>query len=62
LVLEAPNEEQLDLVSDRFARSGTFDPLASWVATLCRTRGWPALSSDPLRLQRADPAIEVDRL
>jgi hypothetical protein len=49
------------LIRDRFARSGAFDPLDSWVSALCRERGWPALSSDPLRLERVDPAVEIDR-
>ena len=62
VVLERPSADQLDLIGDRFARSGAFDPLASWVAALCRDRGWPALSSDPVRLARVDPTIDVDRL
>ncbi len=62
VVVESPTEEQLHLIGDGFARSGTFDPLAIWVAALSRVRGWPALSSDPVRLQRVDPTIDVDRL
>lgn len=62
VVLEDPTEDQLELISDRFARSGAFDPLATWVAALCRARSWPALSSDPVRLERVDPAIDIDRL
>ena len=62
VILEGPSEGQRDWVRDRFARSGAFDPLACWVAALCRERGWPALSSDPVRLERADPAVDIDRL
>ena len=62
VVLEDPTEGQRNLISDRFADSGVFDPLATWVAGLCRARGWPALSSDPARRERVDPAIDIDRL
>jgi hypothetical protein len=62
LVLQGPSEGHRDRIRDRFARSGAFDPLASWVAALCRERGWPALSSDPVRLERLDPAVDIDRL
>ena len=62
VVLEAPSEGHRDQIRDRFARSGAFDPLACWVAALCHDRGWPALSSDPVRLQRIDPAVDIDRL
>lgn len=40
--------------------SGTVDVLAGWVVHACRQRGWPALSTDPGRLHRVDPAVEVD--
>lgn len=62
VVLERPSAAHIDLIGDRFARAGAFDPLATWVAALCRERGWPALSSDPLRLERVDPTINIDRL
>ena len=62
VVLEGLGEGHRDQMRDRFARSGAFDPLASWVAALCQQRGWPALSSDPVRLERIDPAVDVDRL
>jgi len=42
--------------------SGTVDVLAGWVVHTCRQRGWPALSTDPGRLRRVDPAVEVDPL
>lgn len=39
-----------------------FDALAGQVVHVCRQRGWPALSADPGRLHRLDPALEVDQL
>ena len=62
LVLETPETGHRGEVDDLYDREGFFDPLASWVITLCRTRGWPALSSDPARLRRLDPAVEIDLL
>ena len=62
VVLEGPSEGHRDRIRDQFTRRGAFDPLASWVALLCHERGWPALSSDPGRLERLDPAVDVDRL
>jgi hypothetical protein len=62
VVLENPNQGQLDAMGELFVRSGVFDPLASWVAELCRERGWPALSSDPGRLARVDATLSIDRL
>ena len=62
LVLETPEPGHRGDVDDLYDREGVFDPLASWVITLCRTRGWPALSSDPARLRRLDPTVEIDLL
>ena len=62
LVLEAPEPAHRADVDDLYDREGLFDPLATWVITLCRTRGWPALSSDPARLRRLDPDVEIDPL
>jgi hypothetical protein len=62
LVLETPEPRHRTDIDDLYDRVGLFDPLASWVVTLCRTRGWPALSSDPARLRRFDPAVEIDPL
>ncbi|MFC5066388.1 hypothetical protein, partial [Actinomycetospora atypica] len=62
LVLETPEQRHRLEIDDLYDRDGVFDPLASWVVELCRTRGWPALSSDPDRLRRLDPAVEVDLL
>lgn len=62
LLVETPTERHRLEVDDLYDRAGVFDPLASWVVALCRTRGWPALSSDPARLRRLDPAVEVDPL
>lgn len=62
VVLENPSQGQLDLMAALFDRSGAFDPLATWVAALCRERGWPALSSDPARLAHVDASLDIDRL
>jgi hypothetical protein len=40
----------------------TCDVLASCVIQLCRERGWPALTSDPGRLRRLAPDLEIDQL
>jgi hypothetical protein len=39
-----------------------FDGCAGHVVYVARTRGWPALSADPDRLHRVDPAIKLDLL
>jgi len=39
-----------------------FDVLAGWVVHTCRQRGWAALTSDPERLQRIDPQVDVELL
>lgn len=62
LVVDDTTADQRALIDDRFGHDGAFDPLATWVAALCVARGWPALSSDPARLRRAGPTIDVDRL
>lgn len=62
LVLETPGTAYRSDIDDRYDREGLFDPLASWVVALCRVRGWPALSSDPSRLRRLDPDVEIDPL
>jgi hypothetical protein len=62
LVLETPEPGHRDGVDEVYDREGLFDPLASWVIALCRARGWPALSSDPTRLRRLDPAVDIDLL
>jgi hypothetical protein len=62
LVLETPEPGHRAEVDDLYDGEGLFDPLASWVITLCRARGWPALSSDPARLRRLDPSVEIDLL
>ena len=62
LVLETPDAACRAQVDELYDREGAFDPLASWVTTLCRARGWPALSSDPARLRRLDPDVEIDLL
>jgi len=39
-----------------------FDAMAGHVVYVTRARGWPALSADPGRLRRVDPALEIDLL
>jgi predicted nucleic acid-binding protein len=39
-----------------------FDALAAHVVYVARARGWPALTADPDRLLRINPALEVDLL
>jgi hypothetical protein len=36
--------------------------MAGHVVYVTRARGWPALSADPGRLRRVDPALEIDLL
>lgn len=62
VLLEYPTPAQRAAITEHHARDGTFDPLATWVVSLCRERGWPALSSDPDRLHRITPALDIDLL
>ena len=39
-----------------------FDAMAGHVVHVTRQRGWPALSADPGRLRRVDPAVLLDLL
>ncbi len=48
-----------ELVADRRVIP---DVAAAHVATACRKRGWPALSTSPTRLLAVDPAISVAKL
>ncbi|MCA1694841.1 MAG: hypothetical protein LC749_08965 [Actinobacteria bacterium] len=48
--------DQLLLAAD------VFDALAAHVVYVAGQRGWPALSADPDRLRRINPALEVDLL
>ena len=57
--LDAVSAAEVDqLLTD----AGVFDALAGHVVHLARRRGWPALTADPGRLQRVDPALAVDVL
>ena len=38
------------------------DVLAGHVVHIARTRGWPVLTTDPDRLRRLNPAVEVQLL
>lgn len=49
-------------VDQLLADAGVFDAMAGHVVHVTRQRGWPALSADPGRLHRVDPAIEVELL
>jgi hypothetical protein len=51
VVLERPTAATVAALRERNSHDGAFDPLATWVAELCRDRSWPALSSDPSRLR-----------
>jgi len=48
--------DQLLLTAD------VFDACAGHVVHIARTRGWPALTADPGRLRRVDPAVQLDLL
>ncbi len=39
-----------------------FDGCAGHVVHVARARGWPALTADPGRLRRVDPAVQLDLL
>ena len=39
-----------------------FDGCAGHVVHVARARGWPALTADPDRLRRVDPAVQLDLL
>jgi len=62
VVLNEPEATTRNGIAAVHAEAGTFDPVAAWVVRLCRARGWPALTSDPARLRRLDPSLEVDLL
>lgn len=57
-----PTSAQRAEMTRRQTLSGLFDPAADWAAALCRSRGWPALTSDATRLHRLDPTIEINAL
>jgi hypothetical protein len=57
--LDAATAAQVDqLLID----ADVFDALAGHVVYITRHRGWPALSADPGRLRRVDPALDIDLL
>ena len=62
VVVDQPCERDRLLIDTTHHRAGVFDPVASCVVSLCRERGWPALSSDPARLRRLDPDLDIDLL
>lgn len=52
--VSADQVDQLLLVAD------VFDGCAGHVVHIARTRDWPALTADPGRLRRIDPAVHID--
>ena len=44
------------------AGDGVFDVLAGHVVHVATTRGWPVLTTDPTRLRRLAPDIEINLL
>lgn len=57
--LDAATAAQVDQL---LADADMFDALAGHVVHIARHRGWPALSADPGRLRRLDPALPIDPL
>jgi predicted nucleic acid-binding protein len=60
LVLDEPSGAVRAYMDEGRERDGVFDPLATWISAICRERGWPAISSDPGRLRRAHPDVQID--
>lgn len=65
-LLEHPSVLRRDLdpataerVAQLFDDLRVFDACAGHVVTVARDRGWPVITSDPERLRRIDPDIEV---
>lgn len=57
--LDAVAADQVDQV---LIAADVFDGCAGHVVHIARTRSWPALTADPGRLHRIDPAVQVDLL
>lgn len=51
-----------DQVDQLLIAADVFDGCAGHVVHIARTRNWPALTADPGRLHRIDPAVQVDLL
>ncbi len=47
------------LVGNLLDGTGCFDVCAGHVITVARQRGWPVITTDPGRLRRIDPDIEI---
>jgi len=60
--LDAADAADAAAVEQLLDTSGTVDVLAGWVVHACRQRGWPALSTDPGRLRRIDPDLDIDQI
>lgn len=57
--LDATTAAQVDQILDD---AEVFDGCAGHVVHAARMRGWPALTADPGRLRRIDPAVQLDLL
>lgn len=51
-----------DQVDQLLTATDVFDGCAGHVVHIARTRNWPVLTTDPGRLRRIDPAVQVDLL
>lgn len=51
-----------DQVDQLLVTAEAFDGCAGHVVHIARTRDWPALTADPGRLRRIDPAVQTDLL
>ncbi len=57
--LDAVSAGQVDQL---LMEADVFDGCAGHIVHTARQRGWPALTADPGRLRRVDPALELDLL
>lgn len=60
--LTDPDEPVAAAVEELLERTGTYDALAGHVVHIAARRGWPAMTSDPGRLRRLDPDVELTLL
>jgi hypothetical protein len=57
--LDAATADQVDQL---LLAADVFDACAGHIIHIARTRDWPALTADPGKLRRVDPAIQLDLL
>lgn len=55
-------DERTGVEQSLAAAEGVFDVLAGHVVHVAATRGWPVLTTDPSRLRRLAPDLEIDVL